>query len=775
MKRQLLYLLAIAGLFLLIGETVKAQVITEYSPKRFDKGKYILKPKTIQDKRQYEVKQRGDYKTYIPEKRSAVRTRAAGEVSVTCSFEYDKEWFTPNSFMIYNTENDATDYYDYENESITLSVPVGMYDLATEFWRFGEKGDAGGIAILIKEQVVLSKDTTIVFAASDATNHIMVEGYNPDGEMWRLPLWRISDDNMSYEVLDEGNVDEMLISRYFILKGYGAVSTMVGNGGVDEEGSQKRERGWDFFVNDLSDRYLLVQSRVMIKDGVYYVNRFRTEGTESKVLKNDPKDYILYEDTFQSTPLGMDTEGGHIPGFGTIDLFDGVQIGGWDGATNSVILSKDDKVKFYVDAMKEGHLDKDRMDIMVMPQYGDYRRMVIEIQERGDGSIRRDTSYYYSNTIGLPVIMTKNGMEYVNKGHDAYGNYSFQVPEEKGDILEYPGHPAFSYMQPEKTGIYGNSCPINAFMAQNSYDEYVGGKMSGLACCYIGRLGEIRMSDYVPLEMSVKYNGEEICTDYAQLDSLTYTWASEKHPDGEFDLTFVNANVRVDDLPGKNVTRILYDQRKDDWTAPTLQMLHFKNTSGLITDRFETASDGVLEFAGGDFNFHNTDNRFYFDCKEQHAEVFYSSYGNDEWKELPVTEIPELYRMPAFGYFYRGSLESVKGETKSGWYDLKITLTDKAGNQQMQTISPAFKLKDAVGISSIAGEKAEIFISNGYLHVKGIEDASVSLYSVTGTLVGVTADGTPQGVPVSGLPAGIYLVKVVDMDGCSSVFKVNIH
>ena len=95
---------------------MKAQVITEYSPKRFDKGKYILKPKNIQDKRQYEVKQRGDYKTYIPEKRSAVRTRSAGEVSVTCSFEYDKEWFTPNSFMIYNTENDATDYYDYEND-----------------------------------------------------------------------------------------------------------------------------------------------------------------------------------------------------------------------------------------------------------------------------------------------------------------------------------------------------------------------------------------------------------------------------------------------------------------------------------------------------------------------------------------------------------------------------------------------------------------------------------------------------------------------------------
>lgn len=183
--------------------------------------------------------------------------------------------------------------------------------------------------------------------------------------------------------------------------------------------------------------------------------------------------------------------------------------------------------------------------------------------------------YTYSYVIGLPVFIYETGMEYVNKGHDIYGNYSFQVPED-GDILEYPGHPAFSYTDSQKTGIYGNSSPINAFMAQNSLNEYFNWKYSYLSPCYIGRLGEIRMSDYKTLKMSLKYNGNEVLNNYNQLDSLMTAWAEEKQPYGEIDLTLTNKNVDVDGISGYNLTRIIYDQRKEDWTAPTLQMLHFK-------------------------------------------------------------------------------------------------------------------------------------------------------------------------------------------------------
>ena len=53
------------------------------------------------------------------------------------------------------------------------------------------------------------------------------------------------------------------------------------------------------------------------------------------------------------------------------------------------------------------------------------------------------------------------------------------------------------------------------------------------------------------------------------------------------------------------------------------------------------------------------------------------------------------------GWFYTGSLASVTGQGQDGWFDLKIKLTDAAGNWQEQVISPAFRIDD-LAYSSVA-------------------------------------------------------------------------
>ncbi len=769
MKRKLLHMAVLVGMIILASNNVTAQIITTFSPSTHGvKQQNLLQTPQILDKHKYDVKEQGNFRTYIPKKK---RMKAEEEKKVTILFDYDETKYIPGAAMIYNKELTMESWEIQENNYI-FSAPTGVYDLLVDFWLFAADGmDVDGMGGIIREQVSITKDTTIIIKPEEATNHIEVVTYTLDGEKAKMPVVKIAEDHRSYEIIDEGNLDDIAFSRYIFLKDYGTVSIFYGNFGWTiwtEEGLNCGEQKADFYLNDVSDRYVLAESRVAHKDGICYISKYQVEGTSKKILQNDPNNYILYREDFQTTPLGEQTEKGHTQGYGSIDLFNNIQVGGFNGSFYNNILTEN-STTIYIDAPKEEPGDENQFNIMLYPTFGDYRNVLVEIWDE-DGEVVKDTTIYYSNIIGLPAFISKKGIEYVNKGHDAYGNYSFQIPED-GDILEYPGHSVFSYTDKEKMGIYGNSCPINAFMAQSSVNDYFGWKYSYLSPCYIGRLGEIRMSDERTLDMSLKYNGIEIETDYNRLDSLMQAWATEKHPDGNVELMLTNKNVKVDDVAGKNVTSIHYDQTKEDWTAPTLQMLHFKNTNGLITDRFVTAEEGILEFSGGDFNFKDKEERTYFDCQPQTVAVSYAPYGKDTWQTLPVDEVPDLYRMPGFGYFYRGSLASVTEQSENGWYDLKITLTDLSGNQQTQTISPAFKIGEGSGISSATVEDISIYTHDGLLHVKTDKKVSLSLFTIAGTQVCTVANAP---VSIAGLSAGVYIAKITDEAGNVSLHKVRV-
>ena len=108
------------------------------------------------------------------------------------------------------------------------------------------------------------------------------------------------------------------------------------------------------------------------------------------------------------------------------------------------------------------------MTLWFYPKISDYTYSRIREFSYGD-VVYRDTVFTDLYNIGLPMFIDKMGIEYVNNGHAAYGNYAFQIPapEEGKDIemFEYPGHPSFSYTDSKIKMGYGNSCPINAFMA----------------------------------------------------------------------------------------------------------------------------------------------------------------------------------------------------------------------------------------------------------------------------------------------------------------------
>ena len=90
--------------------------------------------------------------------------------------------------------------------------------------------------------------------------------------------------------------------------------------------------------------------------------------------------------------------------------------------------------------------------------------------------------------------------------------------------------------------------------------------------------------------------------------------------------------------------------------------------------------------------------------------------GTDEWNALEVSCNDE-WSSANFGYFYEASMGQVTEHSPNGWYDLKVTLTDEAGNLQEQTISPAFKINTLSGIGKM---KSGDCIPVAYYTVDGI-------------------------------------------------------
>ena len=326
----------------------------------------------------------------------------------------------------------------------------------------------------------------------------------------------------------------------------------------------------------------------------------------------------------------------------------------------------------------------DGMNLMVGAQFTDYYGLV----EYPWGESSYDD---LGKTIATPYAIEDGQKVFHNIGHlDSYGSPSGKtgVLTENGEKkdLVLPSPVAFTYPAEECLGIVGDNCPINAVNFLSYYDEDEGDVMS-FGINYVGRYGESRLCDDAETTLTFKFNGEEI-EDPAN-------WSRDEK--GTWEFTVTNTNIVVDGLQGENKTVVYYDETNEESTCPGIEMLHFRNEAG-ITDRFATAADGTMEFMGGAFKF-NYYPEFWngdYECQPMDVTVEYSPYGEENWNALTVEEVPELFQMPGWGYFYRASLADVTGKATKGWFDVRFKLQDELGNWQEQVVSPAFRIDNLV-------------------------------------------------------------------------------
>lgn len=314
-----------------------------------------------------------------------------------------------------------------------------------------------------------------------------------------------------------------------------------------------------------------------------------------------------------------------------------------------------------------------------------------------------------SNSILSPLTyIDENGEVRFNGENNAFSDFFLNWPETIP--ADKQGQPRYKF-RISKDVILANAAPVlvvRPMLNDNLSFQYT----------YVGRYGEVRlidsfnMSSYLPEylvsewganhEIQMTFNGKQVCSNQAEFTKFNWKpYQGAEKETGDFHVTITDCNVKVDDMKGTNQTILTFNNSLADFTPPTLTMLSMRGKNDIATDRFY-AEDGVIEFSAADFKGYY-DGIFYYTTNEiEKPIVEYAPHGSDAFSPInAVEEVPELYRMPGWGYFFRARLSELSSEITPGWHDLRIKLTDKSGNTQTQLISPAFRIDEPAAIDEI--------------------------------------------------------------------------
>ena len=608
---------------------------------------------------------------------------------------------------VFNWEQDI---YQLEQGTTTLAVPADTYDIIVTFQQLDPLMEFEWPIYnmyVIREQVTINQDMTLNFAADEAKNHVHFQTLTIDGEP-ACPDSYAVDENWNWTLLEEGNVEDVFYQSRLFCKDYGTLQNISGNFGAIAEGEVWHNAGdgayGDFFVNDVSDRWAFYSFRIAYKGRNIYTSAYEAIGASSDVtVSNDPSKFQLFEDPFVVT---------NHPGE---DVYQGFSYGprnaaDWSWHTTSVDfvapLSEGESYKFYLGA------SVDDSEVGYVPYITPYASVkTVEVIDLGDGETYEEESWVPVMTSRPLTVANGQAIMANNGSFEVLGNeYTEELDELGRDITAppfWPTHPVFSYPVEQKKDNLGNNCPLLAtlplqYEVTYNWEDEEGNPVSEtyrqmeFNFNYMGRYGETK-DDSGMAQVNIKVDGEEAITAdgafFAQLEELIT---------GVIDATIVKEGVVIDDMECSNKTQLHYTTGTEDQNPPTATMLNFKDNNGDVTDRFATADEGTLQLSAGDFNFSLTPNNYaaFQRYAPETVEVSYSPYGEDNWNELAVEEVPENY-WPVMGWFYTGSLAGVTGEALNGWFDLKIRLTDAAGNWQEQVLSPAFRIDD-LAYSSVA-------------------------------------------------------------------------
>ena len=607
-------------------------------------------------------------------------------LKIICEKDCDEALYHPRDwgYNFLDQDGNLFQYYGGDpNNSITLSK--GIYDILA-WYQYNQK-DFQHFCYVIHEHVALSSDTTIRINPKEATFRIQFEPRLPNGET-AFPGITLVHEDYSREVIEEGNIGSCDFAISIALKDGTQLYGQANYWDVPIlKGKQVRDRTHmsDFFINHVSDRFLFCCNMNFGPKGFngndFYMIDFTASETTDTTITNNPDDFIIYEKLFKQTPFGKKQNIGLHPAvdFNIYDNQGNFLCGNQINIDNGYTLQENEPVRMY---LCYSQTLESPWHCFITPKVAD--------------AYSPWSSDYFLYNYDKPIIFFNGKLTHINAGFTEYTNSPNNTDNGMNVASALDWNDVFSYDIDKSKTISGNSCPILIPSVYGYYLEDGSIQKSLNFNRYLGRNGECCESNQFALETEVHV--DEVLVENNNLGS-EYNWVKTNESNGVVDLRIINNNVDVDGISGYNLTKIHFAMDGEDTTAPTLQMLDFRDTDNNIIDRFSSPIEANIMFCGGDFNEKYINNEWheqYYDCQAlDQLEVTYSPYHDNNWQPLEVLEVPELFHK-GMGYHYTASLASVSTPSENGWFDLKFRLVDESGNWQEQTLSPAFRIDNLV-------------------------------------------------------------------------------
>lgn len=586
-------------------------------------------------------------------------------------------------------------------------IPDGTYDVMVEVC------NAIDLTVphkyIFRKDVKVDADMTVGFTVEEARNKIMFNTLLPDGSKAVLPMIIDNGEGKAVRDLDSGNVDQCMVDVEVINKKTFSSTGNLFQANYRSDGSIEGFPSFDVneavaaFINDEFPDYMVIGCTSLYTD--YEGNKYATLTTTlpaegERLICNDVDRYGQFSDAIAPSRVALEADEANRANDVKLDL--GIVTCGWDFSKFSADIIPDATIWVSSNPLIEGGLHIADLYLRVK---------TIDYKKTGKfGMVTKQAGIF-----GPTVVCNDGNLEYAKiDNSEAQMHYLFKASEggyygeTEGYIMYLPTAPATFVPVARRKQAIGESVPVTSIVSVPYYDQD-GSCMALLASpAFVGRCGEQRVVDEIPLTVKVSAGDAEVFSgDLAAYQNYMFGRRENGEPLSAITTVMTNENVLVDGLTGRNVTTWTYNENNEDQIAPSLQYLMFKTTDGTLTDRFDNAADGMMEFFCGDFicKYRTAPmsgyDYYWYEETAADVKVEYAPYAEETFSPLEVKDIPELRYMPGFGHFYRGSLDGVTRESANGWYDLRITLTDGAGNEMSQLISPAFKATAPAGINNV--------------------------------------------------------------------------
>ncbi|MFH1296687.1 MAG: T9SS type A sorting domain-containing protein [Bacteroidota bacterium] len=335
----------------------------------------------------------------------------------------------------------------------------------------------------------------------------------------------------------------------------------------------------------------------------------------------------------------------------------------------------------------------------------------------------------------------------------------------------YPPVPGDYQMPPGSFIHFGDVSPHRENVGFNS-------QQNGLIFIYSyswGQANEDRLIDNVEGTYEIWQGNQQLTTGSLEMGAIYYSVIDP----GEYTVIMHDSNYRLLDKQGSLQSILTFDLSKPDPNSPTLTAMRIVK-DGFISPELIHGYEATIEFTAGDFNYSPTT---YLGLSE--VQFFYKESSNTLWTQLPVTAQPGLLDSIA-GMPYVVDLAPVMNQfSDSAWIDIRIVLTDLVGNTNVQTIQPAFLIRDQLVGTDPENEFTPFRIYPNPAETSilvelpsGIHQPIITLYDLKGipySTIHIPPDQSQAMIDVSTLKPGFYLLKVIERDKVLGVEKIVVN